>query len=232
MRTRSWFLAGMALLTSSAVLSQSSSPAGASDRVRRDWSATVAATPQGGFLFGDPAAATKVLEYASYTCPHCAHFAAESKPALAALIRSGRANLEYRPLVRDPLDLAAVVVARCGGPRRFRAVSDAIYAGQETWLPRGAEFVQTNRATLAAAVPGAQLRGIAEGSGLLAVGRAQGLTDVALQRCFADKAALDRLLAFGRTVPAEVTGTPAFFVNGRYTGVHDWARLQPLLAAR
>ena len=201
-------------------------------RGARDWSASVAATPQGGFLIGNPAAATKLVEYASYTCPHCAHFAAESKAGLAPLVRGGRASVEYRHLIRDPLDLAAVVVARCGGPRRFAKLNEAIFAGQNVWLQRGAEFARVNRATLAAAEPGAQLRGLAEGSGLLAIGRAQGLTDVALQKCLADKAALDRLLAQARDVPSEVTGTPAFFVNGRHTGVHDWARLQPLLAQR
>ena len=130
------------------------------------------------------------------------------------------------------LDLAAVIVARCGGPRRFAKLNEAIFAGQATWLPRGAEFARTNRETLAKAEPPAQLRGLAEASGLLAIGRAQGLTDAALGRCFADRAAIDRVVASTRAVPSEVTGTPAFFVNGRYTGAHDWTRLQPLLAAR
>lgn len=216
----SFTLAGMALLTAVAPL----------EAQQRDWSRTVAPTPGGGHLVGNPAAATKIVEYASYTCPHCAHFAAESKSGLDPLLRSGRANIEYRHLIRDPLDLAAVIVARCGGPQRFAALNDAVFAGQQTWLPRGAEFARTNRETLAKAEPGAQLRGLAEGAGLLAIGRAQGLTDVQLQRCFADKAALGRLLA--NKTPPEVTGTPAFFVNGRYTGAHDWTRLQPLLSSR
>ncbi|PAX07062.1 thioredoxin domain-containing protein [Sphingomonas lenta] len=227
-------LAGMAALT--LVAPAEGSPqsktlrGGVEAQQQRDWSRTVAATPQGGHLVGNPAAAIKIVEYASYTCPHCAHFAAESKAPLATRIRSGSTSIEYRHLIRDPLDLAAVIVARCGGAARFARINDAIFAGQQTWLGRGAEFARTNRETLATAAPGAQLRGLAEGSGLLAIGRAQGLTDVQLQRCFADKAALDRLLA--NKTPPEVTGTPAFFVNGRYTGAHDWTRLQPLLSSR
>lgn len=216
-------LAGMAALTLVAPLDA---------QQQRDWSRTVAATPQGGFLVGNPAAATKIVEYASYTCPHCAHFAAEAKAPLTTRIRSGTTSIEYRHLIRDPLDLAAVIVARCGGAQRFARLNDAIFAGQDVWLGRGAGFARTNRDTLAAAAPGAQLRGLAEGAGLLAIGRAQGLTDVQLQRCFADKAARDRLIAFAGKTPAQVTGTPAFFVNGRYTGVHDWTRLQPLLSSR
>lgn len=215
-------LAGMAVLALSA-------PAPAQGR---DRSAQVAPTPGGGHLFGDPAARTRIVEWASYTCPHCARFAAESKAPLAPLLRSGAANFEYRHLIRDPLDLAAVIVARCGGPRRFARLNAAIYAGQDVWLKRGAEFARTNAATLAQAEPGAQLRGLAEGAGLLAIGRANGLTDVALMRCFADRAAIDGLVAQSRSAPPEVTGTPSFFVDGRYTGVHDWQRLQPLLVAK
>lgn len=228
---RSPFIAAMALLTA-VPLPAVPAPAAPAPYAKRDWAAAVAVTPQGGHLIGNPAAATKLVEYASYTCPHCALFAAEAKAGLIPLIRSGKTSVEYRHMIRDPLDLAAVVVARCGGPRRFAKLNEAIFAAQGTWLERGMAFAQTNRATLAAADPGAQLRGLAEGAGLLAVGRAQGLTDVALQRCFADKAGLDRLLGIARAVPAEVTATPGFFVNGRYTGVHEWSRLQPLLAAR
>lgn len=224
-------LAAMALLTA-AVVPAAGAPQRTARVAARDWSAAVAPTPQGGLLIGNPAAATKIVEYGSYTCSHCAHFAAESKAGLDPLLRSGRASFEYRALIRDPIDLAAVLTVRCGGLRRFRALHEAVFAGQGTWLPRGAEFAQTNRATLAAAEPGAQLRGLAEGAGLLAIGRAHGVTDVQLGRCFADKAGIDRAVASARTVPAEVTGTPSFFVNGRFTGAHDWAGLRPLVAAR
>ena len=41
-----------------------------------DWVDHVVATPDGGFLMGNPAARVKVVEYGSRTCPHCARFAA------------------------------------------------------------------------------------------------------------------------------------------------------------
>lgn len=225
-------LAAVALLTAASAPTAPPQPERAARTVARDWSASVAVTPEGGYLLGNPAAATRIVEYGSYTCPHCALFAAEAKAGLDQALRSGRASIEYRAVIRDPIDLAAVLTVRCGGPRRFAKLHDAVFAGQGTWLGRGAEFAQTNRATLAAAEPGAQLRGLAEGAGLLAIGRAHGVTDVALGRCFADKAGIDRAVASAGAVPPEVTGTPSFFVNGRFSGAHDWAGLQPLLAAR
>ena len=195
----------------------------------RDWTKTVVATPEGGHAVGNPAARVRLVEYASYTCSHCADFSQASKPALSRLVRSGSTRFELRHLVRDGFDLSAVIVARCGGPRRFAVLSDAIFASQGTWLPRGVAFARTNEATLRAAPPAKQLRALANGSGLLAIGRAQGLTDQRLDACFADAAAIDRLTKL--TVPPEVRGTPAFFINGRFVAAADWAALQPALAA-
>jgi protein-disulfide isomerase len=44
-----------------------------------DWTQTVAQSPEGGMLMGNPAAPVKVIEYASYTCPACASFSATGR---------------------------------------------------------------------------------------------------------------------------------------------------------
>ena len=54
-----------------------------------DWSNRVAATPEGGFMMGNPAAKVKVVEYGSLTCPHCAAFSNSAKAGLAARVRRG-----------------------------------------------------------------------------------------------------------------------------------------------
>ena len=43
-----------------------------------NWAATVTITADGSHLLGNPRAATRVTEFVSYTCPHCAHFTKES----------------------------------------------------------------------------------------------------------------------------------------------------------
>ena len=92
----------------------------------RDWRATVTRTPTGAHLIGNPAARVKLVEYASYTCGHCGHFAAASAPVLKdRMIRSGSTSLEFRHLIRDGADLAAAVLARCGGPKAFWPTSEA-----------------------------------------------------------------------------------------------------------
>jgi protein-disulfide isomerase len=198
----------------------------------RDWSQVTTRLPSGAFLTGNPAARTKLVEYASYTCSHCAHFSAESEPVLKKqMIRSGSTSLEFRHLIRDGLDLGAAIVARCTGPAGFAATTADIFAQQETWLPRGAEWQQANAARIGTWPPADQFRALADGAGLTAIGRAHGLTDQRLAACFADRAEIDRIVALTRAAPAEVKGTPTFFVNGRLVAGADWTRLQPALRA-
>jgi hypothetical protein len=53
---------------------------------------------------GNPQA-RRLVEYMSYTCPHCAHFEAESALALRnGPIASGKGSFEVRHLLRDPID--------------------------------------------------------------------------------------------------------------------------------
>jgi protein-disulfide isomerase len=198
----------------------------------RDWSQVATRLPSGAFLIGNPAARAKLVEYASYTCPHCAHFSAESEPVLKRqLIRSGSTSLEFRHLVRDGLDLGAAIVARCTGPAGFAATTADLFAQQATWLPRGAEWQGANAQRIGAWPVPAQFRALAEGAGLLAIGRAHGLSDQRLDACFADTAEIERILALTRAAPPEVKATPTFFVNGRLVAGADWTRLQPALRA-
>src|SRR3954469_16458643 len=82
----------------------------------RDWSRVVAATADGGYLMGNPAAKVKLIEYGSLTCPHCGAFARESVPLLIEqYIKPGLVSYEFRNFARDPLDLGASVLVRCAG---------------------------------------------------------------------------------------------------------------------
>ncbi|WP_267381351.1 MULTISPECIES: thioredoxin domain-containing protein [unclassified Sphingomonas] len=198
----------------------------------RDWSSVVTRTPAGTFLIGNPAARVKLVEYASYTCPHCAAFAKESEPVLKAqMIRSGSTSLEFRNLIRDRLDLAASLLARCTGVRDFAGTNAAIFAAQGQWLERGFDYQESNGARLGMYPVLAQLRAYADGAGLTALVQARGLSPKAIDACFADQAEVDRILAISSAVPAGVAGTPAFFVNGKAIPTAAWAGLEPALRA-
>src|SRR4051812_27451591 len=85
-----------------------------------DWTSRVTVSPIGGHVMGNPAAPTKVVEYISYTCSHCAHFVNEGAPKLKeGWVKTGKATVEVRNAVRDRYDMTAALLARCGGPARF-----------------------------------------------------------------------------------------------------------------
>lgn len=119
-----------------------------------DWTKKVTQTPAGAFVLGNPAAKTHLVEYVSYTCPHCAHFTNESNAALRGkYIATGGTAVEIRHAVRDPLDLAATLIARCAGPAHFFATHEKLFATQEQWFEKGVQYWQANTAALQAASP-------------------------------------------------------------------------------
>src|SRR3954453_2922500 len=101
---------------------------------RPHWTRTVSMTAEGGFRMGNPKAKVAIVEYASLTCPHCRHFAEDAvKPLLQQYVRTGKASYEYRSYVLNGIDLAATLVARCGGPSRFFPIAEQLYATQPNW---------------------------------------------------------------------------------------------------
>src|SRR4029078_5088510 len=91
-----------------------------------DWSTIVSATPQGGFLMGNPNAKLKLIEDGSLTCPHCREFDEKGSPPLIAnYVKTGIVSWEFRNYVRDAFDLTASLVARCNGAKSFVPVPAA-----------------------------------------------------------------------------------------------------------
>jgi protein-disulfide isomerase len=199
---------------------------------KRDWNAVATKTPAGAYVIGNPAARVKLVEYASYTCSHCAAFSGASDTVLRKqMIASGSTSLELRHFIRDKLDLAAAILARCTGPKGFAATTAAIFAAQPTWLQRGIDFQQANGARIGLYPTQAQLRANADGAGLTALVKARGLSEAAIGACFADQAEIDRIVALTSNAPAEIDSTPTFYVNGKRVPHAAWAQLEPALRA-
>ncbi len=96
---------------------------------------TTAAVTSGGHRLGNPAAATKLMEFVSYTCPHCGHFFKEADgPIKLTLVQPGKVSVEIRHIIRDPADYAAVVLTECGDPKKFFGNHDMFFSQQDTWL--------------------------------------------------------------------------------------------------
>ena len=197
-----------------------------------DWTQVTAATPQGGFLMGNPNASVKLVEYGSFTCPHCAKFAEEGVPALVdKYVKSGTVSFEFRNFVRDPADLAAALLARCNGPAAFFPLTDQLFAAQEEWLGRAQTLSPEQQQQISASAQPAA--GFGQALGLDQFVRVRGIPSAKAQACLTDQAQVQRLVEITDAGVKEhqISGTPSFLINNKLAEASDWKALEPLLQA-
>jgi len=85
-------------------------------------------------VLGDPKAPITLIEYASFTCPHCAHFSVAVLPELKKKwIDTGKVKLIYRDFPLDQTALKAAQLAECSGNDKYFGVVDMIFATQGKW---------------------------------------------------------------------------------------------------
>jgi len=152
---------------------------------------------------GNPESAVEVIEYASYTCPHCAAFHANQYQDLKEnYIETGLIRFVYREVYFDQPGLWASMVARCGGEDRFFGISNLLYEDQQGWSRAG--------------------DGSAIAAALRNIGKVAGITDEELDACMSDGENAQELMAWYRANAEadQVQGTPSFIINGeRYSNM-------------
>lgn len=198
-----------------------------------DWTKRVTQTPQGAFVLGNPAAKARLVEYVSYTCNHCADFTNEaSAPLKARYVAGGGMAVEVRHAVRDPIDLAATLLARCTGPARFFAAHEKLFATQEQWFGQGVRYARTNQAALEQAPGPERVRMLAKAAGL---GGVVGLNETQVNACLADPVQQKPVMAMTQEAwqTRAIPGTPYFMLNGQgISNVTSWAALEPRLKSK
>jgi protein-disulfide isomerase len=88
----------------------------------------------GDRVLGAADAKVVIIEYASATCPHCAHFHKETFPALKKdYIDTGKVKFIFREFPFDNLALAAFMLARCAPQDKYYPLIDIFFEQQEKW---------------------------------------------------------------------------------------------------
>jgi protein-disulfide isomerase len=95
--------------------------------------------PGGDMAIGSDKAPVTIIEYASMTCPHCAHFSETTFPELKKrYIDTGKVRFIFREFPLDKLAAAGFMLARCaskdGGGERYMAVVETLFAKQQEWV--------------------------------------------------------------------------------------------------
>jgi len=196
-----------------------------------NWLATTVAVP-GGHRLGNPAAPMKLMEFVSYTCPHCGHFFKEADgPIKLLLVQPGKASVEVHHVIRDPVDYAAVVLAECGDARKFFGNHDMFFARQQTWLGK---IQATNKAQQERWYTGTipqRMRAIAEDAGFYDMMESRGYSRAQVDACINDGKKVDALLKQSQADDDKygVNSTPSFVLNGKTLDAHSWDELQKVL---
>lgn len=188
-----------------------------------------------GHAIGNPAAETKLVEFISYTCPHCSDFAARGEPALdLVLLKPGKITVEVRPVIRNGIDLAVTLLANCGDPAGFKDRHRLLMLSQADWLGKARNAPQSQLAIWERADKAGR-QNAASALGLSTMLAKRGHSQAELDTCLADDTAARKLLENGTADYTEfgVDSTPSFAMDGKLlSGVHSWEGLYPVLSAR
>jgi protein-disulfide isomerase len=143
---------------------------------------------------GKDDAKVTIVEYASMTCPHCAHFAATTFPDLKKkYIDTGKARYILREFPFDPSAEAGFMLARCAKDNYFPMV-DVLFAQQANWVG-----VSNTK------------------DALLQISKLAGFTQESFEACLTDQKLLDDVRSVQKRGASEfkVDSTPTFFINGK-----------------
>ena len=152
------------------------------------------AGPDGDVALGSDKAPVTIIEYASMTCPHCAHFSETTFPELKKrYIDTGKVRFIFREFPFDKVAAAAFMLARCAGKDRYMAVVETLFAKQAEWVVEQ---------------PRAPLENIA---------KQLGFTDETFKQCLTNQKVLDGIEEVRNRAVQKlgVNSTPTFFINGK-----------------
>lgn len=83
---------------------------------------------------GNPQAPIKIIEYASLTCSHCAHFQNDVLPDLKTkYIDTGKVYLEFRDFPLNDPALKGTLTARCLPADKFEGFINLLFKTQDHW---------------------------------------------------------------------------------------------------
>jgi protein-disulfide isomerase len=145
---------------------------------------------------GNGKASVTIIEYASMTCPHCAHFQENTFPELKKrYIDTGKVRYIFREFPLDNLAAAASMLARCAGKddkSKYFALVDTLFAQQRQWA-------------VEKPIPP-----------LLAIAKQAGFTEQTFNACLANQQMLDGIESVRKRAidKFKVQSTPTFFING------------------
>lgn len=165
-------------------------------------------------MIGNPDAKVTVIEYASYTCPHCASFHAGTyKDLKRDYIDTGKINFVFREVYFDRYGLWASMIARCAGPDKFFGMTDLMFKNQSQWTRAGEPAAIIDE--------------------LRKIGRLAGMDGDTLEACLNDDEKAKTLVAWYQEKAGadNIDSTPSFVINGKKHSNMSFVEMSEILDA-
>ena len=145
---------------------------------------------------GNPKAKIEVVEYASLSCPHCAHFNDTIFPTLKSkYIDTGKVRYTLKEMLTEPMNVAAAgfLTARCAGPEKYFTVVDQVFRSQPRWTSGNIKPIFQE------------------------IAAANGVDEAKFNACILDQAAFNAINARAERAAEQdgVNSTPTLFINGK-----------------
>ena len=198
----------------------------------QNWSTTVTQTEEGGYVMGNPDAPIKLVEYMSITCSHCATFGEEAFNSIRDdYVESGRVSFEIRNFVRDPLDLTAAMLSRCGGEGPFFALTKQALNNQEQMFTKAQGMGEATYNSILQSEPKVRFVKLAEELGLIGLFQQLGISEDQANACLSEEATAEKLMSSTQTAVEQydIQGTPTFLINGKRIEGTNWAMVEAAL---
>ena len=147
----------------------------------------------GDHVEGSPNAPITMIEYASFTCPHCAHFNTMILPELKTKwIDTGKVKLVYRDYPLDQTAAQAAQLACCAPADRYFGVVDMIFRTQANWATASDPIGELTKSL-----------------------RIAGIGENEAKACLADSKIADAVVASAQGGDkVGVKATPSLYING------------------
>ncbi|CAM3395997.1 DsbA family protein [Paracoccus nototheniae] len=153
-----------------------------------------------------------IVEYASFTCGHCANFHSDVYPQLKSeYIDTGKVRFVQRDVYFDQPGLWAGILARCGGDEKFYPVADMLFDEQSEWLAGGS--------------------GDEIAANLRRIGLKAGMTEDQMNACWEDTGKVEQLIAtFQANATADgIEATPTFIIGGDKVSNQPWDSMKEVI---
>lgn len=176
-------------------------PGSAPSAVSSPARAALEAVQPNDHVLGDLKAPITVIEYASLTCSHCAHFHTQILPEIKKKwIDSGKVKLVYRDFPLDEVAAKAAQIAECAGKDRYFAILDIIFRSQPQWAVASNPLAELTKSL-----------------------RITGMSETDIKACLANDAMTKAVIGDYQSGEAlGVSSTPTLFINGQlYRGARS-----------